>query len=162
VGVGVSLLNTFYVSNPAFGDSTLIGLSNQSDATGYVIESTTKQRLVTAQFSLSGLVIGVSLCKSGIGSGTTCGSITGGYPQTRVVAYRHVGTGANLTRQVRHLACTSVSTTNGDSGAPIYQRVGSGSLKAAGLQSNFVPGGESCFDPVRNIAINSGASLWIP
>ena len=160
VSVGVANSNTFRASTPAFGDATLIGFTNQSDATRYVIESTSVQRLVTAKFANSRLVVGVALCKSGVASSTTCGSITGGYPQTRVVNYFDMDTGVLRSKTVHNMVCTNITANNGDSGGPVYQRVGTSNMKGAGLLSAR-SSTEMCFDPVRNIENSTGTQLWI-
>src|SRR5581483_8026149 len=163
--VGVANSNTFLPSDPTFGDATLIGFSTQSDATRYVIESTSVQRLVVSKFTNAGLTVGTALCKSGISSGATCGSVTRAYPQTRVVTYEDLTTGVQRARTVEHLICTNIYSIGGDSGAPVYQQLGSSDAKGAGLVSNatFSNGAfvEMCFDPVGNIEVDTATHLWI-
>src|SRR5215211_5442993 len=109
ISVGVTNLNVFLASNPAFGDAQLIGPTNQNDMTRRIFEdSLTFTRQVTDKFNNSDFVAGVTnVCKTGLGGGTTCGNVTAGYPQIIFEQDPAVGTD----RQVRHLVFMNV--TNG-------------------------------------------------
>jgi hypothetical protein len=77
----------------------------------------------------------------------------------RNIIYVNMNTGATFTKEVHHLVCTNLPASMGDSGGPVYQRVGTDDAKAAGL---LVAGTSStmCFDPVGNIENNTGSNLW--
>jgi hypothetical protein len=164
--VGLTRLNSFLASSPAYGDSLLIGPGDAGDMTRRVYENSSTSLLVTDKFNNSELVPGTTICKSGVGGGVSCGVVHLGYPST--IQYEHPGAVGGR-RQVRHLVVVRVSTGcyPGDSGGPAYKRIGGGDeARAAGnmaaiLYSSFGTRTEYCaIDPVQNIGNNSDAAVW--
>ena len=85
--VGLTRLNTYIASNPAYGDSQLIGPSYAGDIQRKVFEDADTSRLVTDKFTNAELQPGVNVCKSGVGGATTCGTIRVPYPVSIQMVY---------------------------------------------------------------------------
>jgi hypothetical protein len=160
----VTNLNVFLASNPAFGDAQLIGPTSQANMTRRIFEdSNTYTRIVTDKYNNSDFVPGVSLCKTGVGGGTTCGSVTAGYPQMFFSTNPSVGT----ERTVRNAVRISVSNGcfPGDSGGAVFHRKANNEARAAGGITAFVTvdGNRTTFcyfDPVGNIGANTNSHVW--
>jgi hypothetical protein len=160
--VGVTNLNVFLASNPAYGDAQLIGPTLQNEMTRRIFESspTTYRRIVTDKYGLFDLVAGVQLCKTGVGGGTTCGTVTGGYPQQYLSTNPNVGTQRTVENAVR------ISVSNGcfpgDSGGGVYHRLANNEAIAAGGITAYVlvvPGGT---EPPSATLILSAILVQIP
>jgi hypothetical protein len=158
--VGVTNTNVFFASTPAFGDVQLIGFSDQDDARRKVYENDTVTRLVTTKFSTIGLTIGTSLCLSGRGTGISCGVVTQEYPNSICENYDP----GQPCKNVGHLVFSNLTCRGGDSGGPVYQRIGTDNAKAAGgivaFFSDGPPYGPCAFDPIHNIEINTDTLVW--
>lgn len=165
IPVGVGNSNTFFVSDEqAFGDSMLIGYGNQEDATSlvYINESTSVG--VRGKLSIEQLGLGLPLSKSGRTTEITNGHITRTYPQTIRIHYFDPETGDLRQKLLTNLVCSDVLIDAGDSGAPMFQQVGSGKVKAAGIASaRLIVDGEfaaSCFDPITHVESVTDTHVW--
>lgn len=95
-------------------DSEGISIS-ASNASSYVTTNQFGANKYNAVMNAGGEVVGTFVCKTGISTGVTCGTITG------TNAYQIIG------YWVGPLTSTSVSATFGDSGGPLYSTVFSNS-----------------------------------
>ncbi len=164
--VGVTNLNVFLASNPAFGDAQLIGPTDQDDMTRKIFEDTyTYNRIVVAKYQNPELVKGLNVCKTGVGGGTKCGTVVAGYPQLIFEQNPPVGT----ERFVNNLVFISVTDGcyNGDSGGAVYHRMPDSQARAAGdisailLDQDGNRTSRCAFDPVGNIGSNTSSHVWL-
>lgn len=146
--------NTLWAANPALADASLFRMV--SGGTAYVRRSAALEASpVTSTIAATTLTYGTRTCTRGsFTGGERCGNLV----DVNVQTYSNIAS-----RYVRNGYCwaweVAMSTTGGDSGAPVYQ-IASGNIKAAGMHRTGDGLGTSCFTSITAVMSFTGSTVW--